>query len=105
MTNNGYDSSVGWGVRLGYTGKITPDCTLGATWASKTYMGEFDKYRGLFAEQGDFDIPSNFGVGLAWQATPSPDLGRRRPAHSLQRRRAIGNPIQNLTVNGQPVRQ
>ena len=82
MTNNGYDSSVGWGVRLGYTGQDHPDCTLGATWASKTYMGEFDKYRGLFAEQGDFDIPSNFGVGLAWQATPGLTLPSTSSAFS-----------------------
>jgi long-chain fatty acid transport protein len=28
-------------------------------------MTEFDKYKGLFAEQGDFDIPANYGVGIA----------------------------------------
>jgi long-chain fatty acid transport protein len=28
-------------------------------------MSEFDDYSGLFAEDGDFDIPSNFTVGLA----------------------------------------
>ncbi len=47
-----------------------PTLTLGATYQSKTYMDEFDDYKGLFAEQGDFDIPENWGVGLAWQATP-----------------------------------
>jgi long-chain fatty acid transport protein len=28
-------------------------------------MTKFDKYKGLFAEQGDFDIPENYGIGLA----------------------------------------
>jgi long-chain fatty acid transport protein len=36
FTDRGYDTSTGWGVRLGWTGLITPDLTLGATWASKT---------------------------------------------------------------------
>jgi long-chain fatty acid transport protein len=96
MTNNGYDSSVGWGVRLGYTGKITPTVTLGATWASKTYMGDFDKYRGLYAEQGGFDIPSNFGIGLAWQATPALTLAVDVQRILYSDIPAIANPVQNL---------
>jgi long-chain fatty acid transport protein len=33
-------------------------------------MSKFDDYRGLFAEQGDFDIPANWTIGLALKATP-----------------------------------
>jgi len=33
-------------------------------------MSKFDKYKGLFAKQGDFDIPSAYGVGIAVKATP-----------------------------------
>ena len=33
-------------------------------------MGKFDKYRGLFAEQGGFDIPANYAIGIAVKATP-----------------------------------
>lgn len=70
LTNNGYDYSYGAGIRLGWLGKFMDDrISLGATWASKTYMTKFDKYRGLFAEQGDFDIPENYGIGLAVKAT------------------------------------
>jgi len=69
-SNNDHDSSFGYGFGLGWTGKVLPTLTLGATYQSKTYMDEFDDYKGLFAEQGDFDIPENWGVGLAWQATP-----------------------------------
>jgi long-chain fatty acid transport protein len=100
FTNNKDDSSTGWGVRLGYTGKITPTVTVGATWASKTYMSEFDKYSGLFAEQGDFDIPSNFGIGVAWQATPSLVLAADVSRILYSGVDSIGNPIQNLTVDG-----
>lgn len=70
LTNRGNDYSYGAGLRLGWTGKVSDRITLGATYQSRTYMSEFDKYRGLFAEQGDFDIPENFGIGIAVQATP-----------------------------------
>lgn len=66
LTNQGYDYSYGAGVKLGWLGKFLDDrISIGATWASKTYMTKFDKYRGLFAEQGDFDIPENYGLGFA----------------------------------------
>ena len=71
VTNNGYDSSTGWGVRVGYYGQITPQFAIGATYASKLSMGNFDKYKGLFAQGGGFDIPSNWGVGVA--ITPVPE--------------------------------
>jgi long-chain fatty acid transport protein len=70
LTNNGYDYSYGGGVRLGWLGKFADDrVQVGATWASKTYMTNFDQYRGLFAEQGDFDIPENYGIGIAVKPT------------------------------------
>jgi long-chain fatty acid transport protein len=33
-------------------------------------MSEFDKYYNLFAEQGDFDIPENFAIGLSYKFKP-----------------------------------
>ncbi len=70
LTNNGYDKSDGWGLRLGWTGKITENVTLGATYASRMKMDKFGKYKELFAEQGGFDIPENYGFGIAVKATP-----------------------------------
>jgi len=32
------------------------------------YMTEFDKYAGLFAEQGDFDIPPTLQAGFSWNS-------------------------------------
>ena len=72
VTNNGYDNSFGYGFRIGYTGQLTPNFAVGATYQSKTWMSEFDDYRGLFAEQGGFDIPANYGIGVAF--TPVKDL-------------------------------
>ncbi|WP_026177535.1 outer membrane protein transport protein [Thiobacillus denitrificans] len=66
MTDNGFDYSYGAGIRLGWLGKFMDDrLNVGLTYASKAYMTKFDKYRGLFAEQGDFDIPENYGIGIA----------------------------------------
>ncbi|GAB4121596.1 MAG: outer membrane protein transport protein [Sideroxydans sp.] len=70
VTNNGTDTSTGYGLRVGWTGQVTTDVTLGATYQTKTKMGKFDKYKGLFADQGGFDIPSKYGVGVAFKATP-----------------------------------
>jgi long-chain fatty acid transport protein len=66
VTNNGYDDSYGVGVRIGYLGQFTPNFAVGLTYQSKTSMSEFDAYKGLFAEQGGFDIPANYGIGVAF---------------------------------------
>lgn len=71
VTNNGHDGSWGYGLAFGWTGQVTPTLTLGASYHSRTYMQKFDKYKGLFAEQGDFDIPESYGVGFAWKAMPN----------------------------------
>ncbi len=64
VTNNGYDDSWGFGVRIGYMGQLTDWLAIGGAWQSKISMGNFDKYQGLFAQQGGFDIPSTFTVGI-----------------------------------------
>jgi len=39
--------------------------SVGATYQSRTYLSKFDRYRGLFAEHGGFDVPANFAGGAA----------------------------------------
>lgn len=68
VTDNDIADSSGAGVRIGWIGKLTDNLTAGASWQSKTYMSEFDDYAGLFADQGDFDIPENYTVGIAVKA-------------------------------------
>jgi len=72
LTDNGYVSSLGGGVRVGYLGRWTPQLAFGASYQSRTWMGPFDKYQGLCAEQGDFDIPSNWVAGVV--VTPNPKV-------------------------------
>jgi long-chain fatty acid transport protein len=71
VTNQGYDSSTGWGVRVGYYGNITNQIQVGASYSSKISMDNFDKYKGLFAQSGGFDIPSNWSLGVAFRPTPA----------------------------------
>jgi long-chain fatty acid transport protein len=71
VTNNGYNSSTGWGVRVGYYGNLTDQIQVGASYSSKISMDNFDKYQGLFAQSGGFDIPSNWSLGVAFKPTPS----------------------------------
>ena len=70
VTNRGYDNSFGAGVRVGWLRTINHVVSLGATFQTKTYMSKFGRYRGLFAEQGGFDIPANFGGGVALHLNP-----------------------------------
>ncbi|MFA7429453.1 MAG: outer membrane protein transport protein, partial [Rhodospirillaceae bacterium] len=71
VSNNGYDGSWGYGLRLGALWDINDMVSVGAAYKSRTYMSRFDKYKGLFAEQGDFDIPASARVGLAVKPIPT----------------------------------
>jgi long-chain fatty acid transport protein len=70
VTNNGREISYGAGVRFGWMGKVTEELTLGASYQTRSYMQEFDDYAGLFAEDGDFDIPANFDIGFSYKLQP-----------------------------------
>ncbi len=68
VTNNGHDWSFGLGVRLGWQGRFLNDkLFVGAMYTPKVNMTEFDRYRGLFANNGEFDIPENYGIGIAYK--------------------------------------
>ncbi len=71
LTDKGHDKSFGYGARVGYLGEILQNLFLGASYQSRIFMSKFNEYKGLFAEHGDFDIPSNWTIGLAYKATPA----------------------------------
>lgn len=96
VSNQGTDSSTGVGARLGWTGRITPGVTLGITWASKVRTGKFDKYQGLFADGGSFDIPENYGIGIAVQATPALTLVADVQEIKYGGIKPIANPLSRL---------
>ncbi len=95
VSDLGADSTTGAGVRIGWTGKLTPALTLGATWASKI-SGRFDKYKGLFADNGGFDIPENYGVGLAYAASPDWTLAADVQTIRYSQVGSVGDPVAGL---------
>lgn len=71
VTDQGFSFSYGGGVRVGALVDVIESLTFGASWQSRIEMSRFKEYEGLFAEQGGFDIPSSWNVGLAWQPLPA----------------------------------
>lgn len=69
LTNNGVDTSTGGGLRVGYLGQFGERFSLGVSYSTKLHMGRFSDYEGLFAEGGKFNLPENFGVGIAFRPT------------------------------------
>lgn len=71
LSNRGKDSSTGIGARIGWSGQFVDDkLTLGANYSSKIKADKFEKYRGLFADNGNFDVPESYGIGAAFKLTP-----------------------------------
>ncbi len=92
VTNNGYDDSTGYGVRVGYYGRFGNGFAVGAAYATKMKMDEFDKYRGIFAEQGDFDIPSHWSVGASFQPNPGTLVTAEYQRINYSDVKSVGNP-------------
>jgi long-chain fatty acid transport protein len=74
LSNNGKDSATGFGFKIGAQGEIHPGVILAGSYQSKMSMTKFEDYSGLFAEQGDFDIPATWTLGLAWNTSPRSTL-------------------------------
>jgi long-chain fatty acid transport protein len=98
VSDKGSDSTTGAGVRLGWIGKVSPQLSLGATWSSKI-SGKFDKYKGLFADGGGFDVPENYGVGLAFEATPAWTLAADVQTIRYSKVGSVGNSISRLATS------
>jgi long-chain fatty acid transport protein len=74
LSDNGKDYKLGGGFRFGYMGNLSPYFSLGGSYQTKIWMGKFEKYAGLFAEQGGFDIPANWVIGIAIKPTENFDI-------------------------------
>jgi long-chain fatty acid transport protein len=70
LTDRGNDTTYGYGIKLGWMGKVSDTVTLGASYTSKVKMGKFTKYQDLFAGQGAFDMPESLSLGIAFKANP-----------------------------------
>jgi long-chain fatty acid transport protein len=96
LSNHGTETSFGYGVRIGWFGQITDSLSLGAAYSTKIFMSELDEYKGLFAEDGDFDMPENFNLGLAFKLTPKLMIAADYQRINYSDVKAVGNPSANL---------
>jgi long-chain fatty acid transport protein len=69
LSNNGHDSSIGWGLSAGIWAGLSDTVSVGLAYQSKISMGEFDDYADLFAQDGGFDIPSSIKAGISFLAS------------------------------------
>lgn len=93
LTNRGKDSSTGYGLRIGYQGHLTPLFSVGASYQTRTRMGKLDKYKGLFAEKGGFDIPSNYTLGVAVHPTETLTFALDVQRINYSEVKSIANPM------------
>jgi long-chain fatty acid transport protein len=98
VSGYGYDGSDGFGVRLGYLGKVNDKLTVGASYAPKIAMSKFTHYAGLFAEAGGFDIPENYTVGMSYQASPSVNVALDYQHIGYSGIASIANPSSNALI-------
>lgn len=96
LTNNGADWSYGIGWRLGWLGQYLNDrLSLGLNYSARVNMSEFKRYAGLFAEGGDFDIPENYGAGIAFKLADKTDIAFDVMQINYSDVASIGNPGPN----------
>lgn len=96
FTNRGEDWAFGAGFRVGYLGAFGDDFRVGAFYQSKVWTTKFDRYAGLFAEQGGFNMPASWGAGVSVDATPRLTLGADFKHIEYSGVNSVGNPVASL---------
>ena len=97
LTRNGQDYSYGGGVQVGALARdVIGTADFGVSYRTKMYMDEFDDYSDLFAEDGDFDIPSTLWVGFSVDVTENIIVVADYQRIWYDDSDAVSNDIQNL---------
>lgn len=95
LTGQGKDWSIGGGMRVGWLGDFG-DVKLGASYTSKIWMNNFDRYSELFAEGGRMNVPANAGVGISYKAMKKLVVALDVTYTFYEDAKAIGNRGPNL---------
>ena len=102
VTNKGYSNSTGVGVRVGYLGRLSNFISVGASYASKMRMSKLERYKGLFAGDGRFDIPENYSVGVAVRPNESLTFALDYQRINYSDVASVGNQSSNRAPLGAP---
>jgi len=100
MSNNVHSISWGFGAKLGYQGEVADGVRVGISYQTKVSMGEFDEYKGLFAEGGDFDIPSTYTLGASFDVGKTGVIVADYQRINYTDVKSLSNPISKLTSGG-----
>ena len=96
FTNRGTDWSIGGGLRIGYLGQLSEAISIGAFYQSRIEAKHFDKYAGLFAQGGGFDVPESYGAGIGITPLPGVMLGVDVKRIEYSEVQSVGNPLSPL---------
>jgi len=96
LSGNRKSDSYGAGLKFGYQGEVAKGIRLGVSYQSKISMSEFDEYKGLFAEGGNFDIPSTYSIGASFDVGSSGVIVADIQQINYSEVASIANPVSNL---------
>jgi long-chain fatty acid transport protein len=96
LTDNGHDTSFGFGFGAGMWWGITDRVGFGLSYQSKLSMDEFSDYADLFAQAGGFDIPASTKAGLSFLATDALRVNLDVEFTQFSDVDSVGNPMANM---------
>lgn len=93
LTNNGHDTSFGFGFSAGIWWGISERLSLGLSYQSRIEMSEFDDYSDLFARGGSFDTPASTKAGLSYKLSDQWRLNLDAEHTQYNEIDSVGNPM------------
>lgn len=93
FSNRGTDWTFGAGLKIGYLGRIGDRVAIGAMYQSKVHSGRFDRYAGLFADAGSFDVPTSWGLGVSIAASDRLTIAGDFKRIEYSGVESVGNPL------------
>ena len=96
LSDNGHDSSTGFGFAAGIWWAMGDGASAGLSYQSKMSMSEFDDYSDLFAEDGGFDIPPSTKFGLSFSGMEDVRVNLDIEHTQFSEVDSVGNPMANL---------
>lgn len=98
LSGNNKSDSFGAGLKFGYQGEVTEGIRVGIAYQSRMSMSEWDEYKGLFAEAGDFDIPSTYNIGVSFDVGATGVIVADIQQINYSEVASIANPIENAVA-------
>lgn len=93
LTNNGHDTSWGFGITAGLWWGISDRWSFGFSYQSRIEMSEFDDYSDLFARGGSFDTPASTKIGISYEANANWKINLDAEHTQYNEIDSVGNPM------------